>query len=415
MRQSYAYWYYIVLSVLFALAQAMHFTIVAIYYVTVLNLNPFQIVIVGTTLMSTILLCEVPTGIIADVYSRRLSVIIGVGLIGCGYLLEAVIPSFIAILVAQVIWGLGATFMSGALEAWIADELNSFSIDMAYIRAAQGSYAGSLLGIGFSVSLATIKTNLPMLISGMSLIMLAILLILTMPEHNFTSKIGAERNSLQSIQFAFKNGLSIVQKDSLMTIIFGITFFFAMASETFDRLWEVHFLNNFTFPSLGSFEPVIWFGIINAGTLLFSIFGSELVRQKVENNKYFSLPRALLIMTTIIVVSMIGFGLANNFSVALTTYWIACIIRRVTVPIMTTWLNRRVKSEFRATLISMSGQVDAIGQIVGGPLLGLLATVTSTRLAIVIAGLVLTPAMLLYRYALYLLATQQVSALPTKE
>jgi len=415
LRRPYAYRYYIALSVLFALLQTMHFTIAAIYYVTVVNLNPFQLVLAGTTLMSTILLCEVPTGIVADMYSRRLSVVIGVGLIGLGYLLEAAIPSFIAILAAQVIWGLGATFMSGALEAWIADELNGLSIDMAYIRAAQGSYAGSLLGIGFSVFLATIKTNLPMLISGTSLIVLAIVLMLTMPEHNFTPKPRADRNSWQSMQFVFKNGLGIVQKDSLLITIFGIIFFSAIASETFDRLWEVHFLKNFTFPTLGNFQPVIWFGVINAGALLLSIFGSELIRQQVGNNKYFSVPRALLIMTTVVIVSMVGFGLAKNFSVALIAYWSACVIRRVIAPIMTAWLNQRVESELRATVISMSGQVDAIGQIGGGPLFGLLATVTSTRTAMVVAGLVLIPALLLYKQALHLPATQQVSVSPTEE
>jgi len=113
-------------------------------------------------------------------------------------------------------------------------------------------------------------------------------------------------------------------------------------------------------------------------------------------------------MTAVVIVSMVGFGLAKNFGVALIFYWSVCVIRRVIAPIMTAWLNQRVESELRATVISMSGQVDAIGQIIGGPLFGLLATATSTRTAMVVAGLVLTPTLLLYRHALRLPATQQV-------
>src|SRR5262249_49551937 len=52
-------------------------------------------------------LCEVPTGVVADVFSRRLSVIIGVIVVGAGFALEGLVPRFGVILLAQVIWGAG--------------------------------------------------------------------------------------------------------------------------------------------------------------------------------------------------------------------------------------------------------------------------------------------------------------------
>ena len=53
-----------------------------IYQVTTVGLNPLQLVLVGTVLEATAFLCEVPTGVVADVYSRRLSIIIGYLMIG---------------------------------------------------------------------------------------------------------------------------------------------------------------------------------------------------------------------------------------------------------------------------------------------------------------------------------------------
>ena len=47
--------------------------------------------------------------------------IIGFFLIGAGFIFEGSVPVFAAVLAAQVIWGAGYTFISGALEAWIAD------------------------------------------------------------------------------------------------------------------------------------------------------------------------------------------------------------------------------------------------------------------------------------------------------
>ena len=55
----------------------------------------------------TIFIFEVPTGVIADVYSRRLSVIIGYFLIGLGFLLEGSIPVFAAYCTGTDVMGVG--------------------------------------------------------------------------------------------------------------------------------------------------------------------------------------------------------------------------------------------------------------------------------------------------------------------
>lgn len=68
------------------------FTTYALYYVNMLGLNPFQLALVGTALEVTIVLLEIPTGLVADLYGRRLSVVIGTLVLGAAYLLEGSIP-----------------------------------------------------------------------------------------------------------------------------------------------------------------------------------------------------------------------------------------------------------------------------------------------------------------------------------
>ncbi|MEM7800081.1 MAG: hypothetical protein AAF633_12890 [Chloroflexota bacterium] len=94
----------------------------SIYRVGV-GLTPVQLVIAGTILEATVFLAEVPTGIVADMLSRRLSVIIGYFIIGLGFLLEGLFPIVWVVLLAQAVWGFGYTFISGAQEVWIVDEL----------------------------------------------------------------------------------------------------------------------------------------------------------------------------------------------------------------------------------------------------------------------------------------------------
>ena len=102
---------------------SMMFVTTSLYEATVAGLTPVQLILVGTALEISAFVFEVPTGIVADVYSRRLSIIIGYLLMGLGFLVEGFFPSFLPILLAQIIWGLGYTFTSGATQAWITDEI----------------------------------------------------------------------------------------------------------------------------------------------------------------------------------------------------------------------------------------------------------------------------------------------------
>ena len=67
---------------------SMMFVTVSLYEATVAGLTPLQLVLVGTTLEISAFLFEIPTGVVADVYSRRLSIIIGYLLMGVGLLIE---------------------------------------------------------------------------------------------------------------------------------------------------------------------------------------------------------------------------------------------------------------------------------------------------------------------------------------
>src|SRR3989338_5885475 len=112
---------YLTIRFFSALLFSVIVTVNLVYQATVVGLNPLQLVLVGTMLEVITFIFEVPTGIVADVYSRKLSVMIGLLLIGLGFTVEGLFPFFSAVLIAQVIWGIGFTFVSGAREAWIAD------------------------------------------------------------------------------------------------------------------------------------------------------------------------------------------------------------------------------------------------------------------------------------------------------
>jgi len=148
MRKMGAYPLYLVMEGATALLMTMIFTASSIYQVSMVGLSALQLVLVGTTLEVSAFLFEVPTGVVADVYSRRLSVIIGMFLIGLGFIVEGAFPLFLPILLAQVLWGLGYTFTSGATQAWITDEIGEAAAGKAFLRSDQVGNLTALFGIG---------------------------------------------------------------------------------------------------------------------------------------------------------------------------------------------------------------------------------------------------------------------------
>ncbi len=403
MKKPNAYLVYLIAQGTEGVAALLIGTVNMVYLATLVGLNPFQMVLVGTTLEVSYFLFEIPTGIVADVRSRRLSVIIGFLLMGFGFILEGAIPLFVTVLLAQVVWGIGATFISGAYDAWIADEIKhhtndetDVSLGQVYLRGTQFHQVGALLGIGLSVALASLTITLPIILGGALFVMLALFLALVMPEDGFTPTSSAERNTWQSLRQTLTDGLRLVRGRPILITILVISAIFGTFSEGYDRLWTPHLLDNFTFPVLGQWQPVIWFGIIRAVSMVLAIGATEMARRRLEVDNQPLLIRTLVGFNTLLIISIVIFGLATNFFLALIAIWVANITRTTIQPLYTAWINRHVESKVRATLLSINGQADSFGQIVGGPVIGAIGTIFSLRVALTTAGLILSPALALY-------------------
>src|SRR5574344_1460099 len=155
-----AYKTYLLFSAITAMCISLVTIVMIVYHIEIVHLNPLQLILVGTTLELACFIFEIPTGIVADVYSRKLSIVIGGVLTGVGFILEGSISSFIFVLVAQIVWGLGSTFISGSVEAWIAEEEKSKDLDQIYMKGAQVGQIGSVIGIVLSTVIANFSVKI---------------------------------------------------------------------------------------------------------------------------------------------------------------------------------------------------------------------------------------------------------------
>ena len=117
-----------------------------IYRIEMAGFGPLELVLAGTALEVAYFASEVPTGVVADVYSRRLSCVIGAFVMGAGWLLEGAWASLWPIMIAQALLGIGWTFFSGASEAWITGEIGDDRGSRAIVRGQQANLVASIVG-----------------------------------------------------------------------------------------------------------------------------------------------------------------------------------------------------------------------------------------------------------------------------
>ena len=399
MKKSDAYKFYFFIETASSLLYNLAFTAMSLYEIRVADLSPLQLVLVGTTLELSVLLFEVPTGVVADVYSRRLSILIGFGLIGLGFLLEGLLPFFPTILLAQVIWGLGYTFTSGATQAWLSDEIGEERANRAFLCANKFSLAGSLAGMLAAILVGSRKIASPILVSGALMVLLAGLLALYMPETGFHPAPAKERNSFQRLFQTFRLGLQAVRRRPRLLTILGMGLFYGLYSEGFDRLWVKHLLGRFTLPVLFGQTDIAFFGLLDAASVLLSIATMTLVQKHLDVSKSHLIGRLMFAITIGISAALVLFAWSPLLGLTLAVYLIISALRNLVDPLTTAWVNQHLDSNVRATVLSMTGQVDAVGQVAGGPLIGLVANLVSVPAAISFSGLLLTPALPLIRAA----------------
>ena len=380
---------------------ALMTTVSMVFMVTVAGLDPLQMVLVGTVLELSAFLFEIPTGIVADVYSRRRSIIIGYFMVGSGYMLLGLFPRFDVILLSQVIWGLGSTFLSGASQAWVSDEIGEERANRSFLIASQYGKIGSLIGIVVCIALATIDLRLPIILGSLGLVLIGLFSFFFMDERPFRPVTEEHRQTWLKLAGTFVQGVSLVRSYPVLWVLIVIAMFEGMYSEGYDRLFAPFLVESFEFPMLVGLDTVIWWGVMSAGSIVLAFVAVDIVRRFIDTSNYRHLVTVLTIVSALLVASTFSFALAGNFYIALLAYFGVAMLRSVKDPLFTVLLNQNLESTTRATVFSMQAQADALGQIGGGPTIGVVGKFVSIQAALITSNIALIPVVGLYRLALW--------------
>ncbi|WP_185923383.1 MFS transporter [Brevibacillus brevis] len=402
---------YMIKSFLTSLANTTMFTTYALYYIVTLGFNPFELLVIGTVLELSVLVLEGITGVVADTYSRRRSVILGMFFLGIGFAMQGIVPAldtwipmisvFGLVLFSQVVSGLGYTFISGADTAWIVDEVGEEKIGTIFMKAKRYSLFGNLLGIVLSVALATLAPNLPYLIGGLMYLGLGVFLFLFMKETGFIPREREQGAShVKEMIQTWTSGAKVIRSQPILMLILFVTLFTGAASEGYDRLWEAHLIAEIGFPEFAAISMPVWFGIIAALASLLGLIVVGVVEKRLDVNNERVVLVGMFTLTGLKIAAMIAFAFSPSFSWALVALLLIGVIQSLSSPLYDTWLNVNIESNVRATVLSMMGQSNALGQTAGGPAVGWIGTRFSIRASLVAAAILLAPILIVFGRAL---------------
>ncbi len=350
-------------------------------------------VILGLYALSVILL-ELPTGIMADVFGRKKTFILSLIIFVLSFSLLLIGRGLIILCIVMMLYGLAKALASGSFDALFIDYyIDNFGKDKLHnittrlsVLEALGLSAGALSGgffpelsVKLFPSIGAYDLNIFVrIILTIAVIFLSVLFISDMSD---AGKI--EKKQRISIKQHINNSSAFVFKNTTVLCIFISVFstgFFLSALETY---WQPHFI---TFLPDGSSVRLL-------GLMAFLYLGAAMAGSIISNNtikKYkFNLRKMYLVMRGFIALFLILTALQTNIPLFIAFYAsIYLMFGMATIP-EGVILNSETPNEIRASVLSVKSFTMQIGGLSGSFLYSVLIKFISIPLIWMLAALII--------------------------
>ncbi len=400
---------YLVTTALYTLATSMIWGINTLFLMDA-GLDIFQVMLVNAAFTMGMVVFEVPTGVIADTLGRKISFLL------------CIIVLFISTLVyvaafhyrwgiwvfagTSIIIGLGFTFQTGAVDAWLVDALDHAGFDGKLEKVfARGQSVFSLSMLAGTVGggfLGQVDLSLPYIVRALILIPTFVIVAL------FMKDLGFRHRSLQLSNFGvetrrvLQDGMSygwhhpVIRICVIASLVEGLFFIFGWYS------WQRYFLDLLA-------RELIWVaGVVSALFSLSSILGNHLVGRTVDffsgrSSAHLLAWGSAIQASTVVAAGLLG-ALAPDrargvllFSGAVAFYLLFGVVMGVVKPIRQGFINRHIPSGQRATVLSVDSLFLDLGGVLGQTGLGYLSKALSIPVAWILGGTLLYAGYPLYR------------------
>jgi MFS family permease len=376
---------YFTLAGLYTLSAALIWGVNTLFLLDA-GLSFLEVFIANAAFSAGMVLFEVPTGVVADTLGRRVSFLLSVSVLAATTLLYVVLAQMEAGVVpfalVSVLMGLGFTFYSGAMEAWLVDALDASGysglLDRVFARGQQVTGAAMLVGTVGGGFLGQVDLALPYILRAALLVAVFGIAYAVMHDLGFTPRKVTVAELPREIASNARAGVEFGWRVRGLRLLI-----LASAVQASYVMWAFYAAQPYLLELLDS--NAIWVsGLVAAGIAMATIAGNQIVSIA---SRYCG-RRTTLLLAAAAILSLAGvlIGLAGSFWVALAGVLLLSVTLGVTGPVHSAYLHQVVPSAQRATVVSFDSMVANAGSIGGQVGLGAIGEARAVGSAFVVGG-----------------------------
>ncbi|MDP3645207.1 MAG: MFS transporter [Bacteroidota bacterium] len=337
------------------------------------GLSMSQIFILKSIYSIAMVTTELPSGYLADVWGCRRTLLFGAIMGTVGIMIYSISSDFTSFVIAEIILGVGFSFISGADSAMLYDSLKAENREDDYVKhegriTSAGNFAEALAGVAGGL-LATISLRTPFYFQ-------IFVAAVGIPAAYFLKE---PKHALERTHLKMKEILSIVkltyQKPEMRSAIM-ISSFTGAATLTYAWFVQPYFQK--------AGVPVSVFGILwtllNLSAGVFSMYSYRIERSLGRRNTllFIVIFISLGFILTSVEVSLAGIAILFGFY----------MVRGIATPVLKEQINQYTDSKVRATILSVRNFEIRIIFAAIGPVLGYLTDTFSLQTALMVTGII---------------------------
>ncbi len=320
------------------------------------------------------LLFEIPTGAIADLYGRKVSVLLGYAIESVAMLSLFFLQSYYSIMIAFIVIGFASTLSSGSKEAWIVDLVKSKKISNNYFHKSQSFDAFALIISGFLGVILVKKFGISSVFVFAFFSYMISISILLFAKENYIKKKVKIKESFFELFKQTKKTLSYGYRHHVLyyylvaTFVFGVALSFGMSMTWTPLLLELNF-PQYAFGYLWSAIAFI--------TMITPIFSGKLLKKNKER-RFIMISLFLSALFTVLIL------FPKTWLVALIYLLVIDFFLDLMGPASKIYFHRFAPSKLRATMGSVDAMLVSLAAVITLPVVGYLVDVIGPRYALFI-------------------------------
>ena len=391
---------YVSTGALFTLATSMIWAINTVFLIQRGHLTLFEVMLVNTVYLIAQAICEVPTGVVADTIGRKASFLLAIATISISTVLYVVTPllgwGLTGFAIGSALLGLGFTFQTGAVDAWMVDALDAAGWDgpkdRVFARGQQAGGAAMIVGSLAGGLLGNFDLVIPYLVRAGILVLAFVLVVVLVHDSGFeprplrVSTFSAETRTILTAGTKYGWRSPVVRPMMFVSAVMGVSGMFVFYS------WQPLILQ-----FLGDPRAVWLLGIVQAVASVVMIGGAGLVGAVMGSGEKRRHPATILALGAIVsatgVLGIAAVGLLRipagvlPAAIAIALWFAWNLMFGLLGPVRSSYINDNIPSAQRATVLSLDSLFGDAGGSLGQPALGWIATVAGLPLAWAISSL----------------------------